>query len=175
MMRTFATDIITRAALAAGLPEGRVINMVKKDNLTIERPRMELQFMPEKYTRSGRTLGLSRDGAVQTRKRELYVVEQDVAANAMADDEAWLERFSYAFIAALPRGRNDANGNWVKIRAQKATFSRPSDKRVGDKVIEVFPRANRLFLVTFTWRITGEETESLIPSFDFNITHKQGA
>ena len=169
MMRTFATDIITRAALAAGLPEGRVIDKTQKDNLTIKRPRMELQFMPERYTRSGRTLGLSRDGAVQTRKRELYVVEQDVAANAMADDEAWLERFSYAFIAALPRGRNDANGNWVKIRAQKATFSRPPDKRVGDKVIEVFPRANRLFLVTFTWRVTGEETESLIPSFGFKV------
>ena len=102
MMQTFATDIITRAALAAGLPEGRVIDKTQKDNLTIKRPRMELQFMPERYTRSGRTLGLSRDGAVQTRKRELYVVEQDVAANAMADDEAWLERFSYAFIAALP-------------------------------------------------------------------------
>mgnify|MGYP000583344054 CR=1 FL=1 len=71
-MRTFATDIITRAALAAGLPEGRVIDKTQKDNLTIKRPRMELQFMPERYTRSGRTLGLSRDGAVQTRKRELY-------------------------------------------------------------------------------------------------------
>lgn len=175
MMRIFATDIITRAALAAGLPEGRVIDMVKKDNLTIERPRLELQFMPEKYTRSGRTLGLSRDGAVQTRRRELYVVEQDVAANALADDGAWLESFSYAFIASLPRGKNDANGNWVKIRAQKATFSRPPDRRVGDRVIEVFTRANRLFLITFTWRVTREETENLIPSFDFNITHKQGA
>ena len=108
MMRTFATDIITRAALAAGLPEGRVIDKTQKDNLTIKRPRMELQFMPERYTRSGRTLGLSRDKIVQTRKRELYVVEQDVAANAMADDEAWLESFSYAFIAALPRGSTSA-------------------------------------------------------------------
>ena len=33
MMRTFATDIITRAALAAGLPEGRVIDKTQKDNL----------------------------------------------------------------------------------------------------------------------------------------------
>ena len=36
-------------------------------------------------------------------------------------------------------------------------------------MIEVFPRANRLFLVTFTWRVTGEETESLIHSFGFKV------
>lgn len=29
-MQAFATEVITRAALAAGLPEGRVIDMVKR-------------------------------------------------------------------------------------------------------------------------------------------------
>lgn len=170
-MQTFAIDIITRAALASGLPEGRVIDKTKKDNLTIERPRLELQFLPERYTRSGRTLGLARDKTMQTRKRELYVVDQDVAVNALADDEGWLERFSYDFIAALPRGGNDARGNWVKIRAQKATFSRPPDKRVGEEVISVFVKVSRLFIVTFTWRVTGEEMEDLIPSFSINVNY----
>ena len=31
-MQAFATEVITRAALAAGLPEGRVMAAVKKDN-----------------------------------------------------------------------------------------------------------------------------------------------
>ena len=76
------------------------------------------------------------------------------------------------FVAALPRGGNDSRGNWIKVRAREATFSRPSDKRVGDEVIEVFTRVNRLFVLTFTGRITGEETEKLIPSFTINPTFK---
>ena len=163
-MQTFATETITRAALAAGLPKGRVIDIVKKDNLTIERPRIEIQFLPEKYTRTGRKLGLRRTKTELTRKRELYEVELTVNANILAEDRAWLEIFSHDFVARLPRGGNDSRGNWIKVRAQKATFFRPPDKRVGDEVIEVFTKVNRLFVLTFTGRITGEETETLVPS-----------
>ena len=38
-MQSFAREVITRAALSAGMPEGSVIDIVKKDNLTIRRPR----------------------------------------------------------------------------------------------------------------------------------------
>ena len=93
-MQAFATEVITRAALAAGLPEGRVIDMVKKDNLTIKRPRIELQFMPETLTRTGRTLNVCRQSTDQIRKRELYEVELTVNANILADDRAWLEEMA---------------------------------------------------------------------------------
>ena len=155
-MQTFATETITRTALAAGLPEGRIINLAKKDNLTIERPRIEIQFLPEKYTRTGRKLAVTRT------KTEL------VNANILADDRAWLEAFAVDFVAGLPRGGNDSRGNWVKIRVQKATFGRAPDKRVGDEVIEVFTKVNRLFVLTFTGRITEEETEEMIPSVTIN-------
>lgn len=197
-MQTFAREVITRAALAAGLPEGRVIDMVKKDNLTLQRPRMELQFLPEKYTRTGRTLGLARHRRtgsaaaaqrsepetafsgeaiasapqdagpsvmVLTRTRELYEVVQTVNANVLADDRPWLEAFSVGFVANLPRGGNDSRGNWIKVRAQRATFGRSPDKRVGNQVIDVFTRVERLFVISFTWRITGKEEEVLIPTF----------
>ena len=206
-MQAFAREVITRAALAAGLPEGRVIDIVKKDNLTLDRPRLELQFLPEKYTRTGRTLGLSRQigrtGSaataqrseletafsgeaiasapqdagpsvmVLTRKCELYEVELTVNANVLADDRAWLEAFSVDFVAHLPRGGNDSRGNWVRVRAEKATFGRSPDKRVGNQVIEVFARVNRLFVLTFTGRIAGEELAALIPSFTFDINIKK--
>ncbi len=58
----------------------------------------------------------------------------------LSEDEDWLSDFSHAFVAALPKGVNDKHGNWVGIRVEKATFSRPPDKRVGDTVIEVFKR-----------------------------------
>lgn len=163
-MQAFATQTITRAALAAGLPEGRVIDMVKKDNLTIERPRIELQFLPERYRRTGRKLDVRRTKTEKIRKRELYEVELTVNANILADDRAWLERFSYDFIAALLFGGNDIRGNWIRVRAQEATFSRPPDKRVGEEVIEVFVKVSRLFVLTFTGRVTGEEAVELIPS-----------
>ena len=167
-MQAFATDIITRAAQAAGLPEGRIIDLVKKDNLTIERPRIEVQFMPEKYTRTGRKLAVSNTKTEHLRKRELYRVELTVNVNALADDRTWLEAFSVDFVAALPSGGNDSRGNWVKVRAQQAKFGRPPDKRVGDEVIEVFTKVNRLFVLTFTGRITREEMERLIPSISLN-------
>lgn len=167
-MQTFATEVITRAALAAGLPEGRVIDIVKKDNLTLKRPRLELQFMPETLTRTGRTLDVRRRQTDQIRKRELYEVELTVNANILADDRDWLERFSYDFVAALSSGGNDSRGNWIRVRASQATFGRAPDKRVGEKVIAVFARVNRLYVMTFTGRITREEAEELIPSHTIN-------
>lgn len=172
-MQTFAREVITRAALAAGLPEGRVIDIVKKDNLTIKRPRVELQFLPEKYTRTGRKLAVYRTETTLIRKRELYEVELTVNANALADDRAWLEAFSAEFVANLPRGGNDSRGNWIRVRAQRATFGRSPDKRVGEKVIEVFTRVNRLFVLTFTGRITGEELAELIPSLTITTCIRQ--
>lgn len=172
-MQAFATETITRAALAAGLPEGRVIDVVKKDNLTLERPRVELQFLPERYTRTGRKLSLAHSKTEQIRKRELYEVELTVNVNALADDRAWLEAFSLDFVANLPRGGNDSRGNWIKVRAREATFSRAPDKRVGNAVIEVFTRLNRLFVLAFTGRITGEEREALIPSFALDLNIKK--
>lgn len=178
-MQTFAMETITRAALAAGLPEGRIIDLAKKDNLTIERPRIEVQFLPERYTRTGRKLAATRqsveaeDGTKKLmlcRKRELYEVELTVNANVLADDRAWLEAFSVDFVARLPRGGNDSRGNCIKVRAQKATFGRAPDKRLGDEVVEIFVKVNRLFVLTFTGRITREEAETLIPAYTINPT-----
>ena len=64
------------------------INLAKKDNLTIERPRIEVQFLPERYTRTGRKLAVTRTKTELVRKRELYEVELTVNANILADDRA---------------------------------------------------------------------------------------
>ncbi len=164
-MQDFATDIITRAAQQAGLSPDRVIAQVKKDNLTLNRPRLELQFLPESYTRSGRTLAYERTKTELVRKRELYTVRLSVGANVLAEDRAWLSAFCYGFVAALPAGANDSRGNWVQVRAEKATFGKPPDKRVGEAVIEVFSKVNQLFDLTFIWRVTEERVQALIPTF----------
>lgn len=169
-MQALVKDIIEKAALAAGLPEDRVINLVASDNLTLVRPRLELQFLPETYRRTGRSLAFERSKTERVRKRELYEVELSVAANVLAEDDEWLSAFSYAFVAALPNGVNDKRGNWVRIRAEKATFGKTPDNRVGDAIIEVFHYINELFDLTFTWRVTRNEIEALIPAFTINIS-----
>lgn len=172
-MHKLVFEVVEKAALEAGLPQGRVMPQVKKDNLTIKRPRIELAFLPEIYRRTGRTLDWKRSRTEQVRKRELYEADLTVYANVLSEDEDWLSDFSHAFVAALPKGLNDKRGNWVGIRVEKATFSRPPDKRVDETVIEVFKKADKLFELKFTFRITKDEKHDLIP--DFNILPKTGA
>lgn len=171
-MRDLARETIRAAAATAGLAPEKVYELVEADNLTIKRPYMTLQFLPETYRRTGRKLGITRTETEIVRKRELYEVELVVAANALAEDEAWLADFAYRFVASLPGGLNDLRGNWVKIRAQKAAFSKPADKRVGKKVIEVFKKRDQLFEIAFTGRITAEERENLIRNYDLDIHYK---
>lgn len=198
-MRDLARATIREAAQKAGLDPARVYELVEADNLTIERPYMTVQFLPESYKRTGRKLDVTRTstevirssavdirkpakpangyapyGAQVCRKRELYEVELLAAANILAEDEKWLADFCYAFVAALPRGLNDERGNWVKIRAEKAQFAKPPDKRVGDEVIEVFRKCGQLHQLSFTGRIVEITREPLIETHTLDI-HWKGA
>jgi hypothetical protein len=165
-MRALAMLIITEAAQAAGLPEGRVMDLSAADNLTLPRPRVEVEFLPDSLTRTGRKLAVARAGAVQTVKKELYEVRFDMTAHVYADDAAWLAGFEYAFVAAFPRGVNDDRGNWVNIRVNQATFKQEPTKRVGGKEVKVFTRIDTLFLITLTGRVTREEEQALLETFE---------
>jgi hypothetical protein len=172
-MRALAMRIITDAALAAGLPEGRVTDVSAADNLTLPRPRVEVDFLPDSLTRTGRRLAVARAAEVQTTKKELYEVRFDLTAHVYAEDAAWLEAFEYAFIAAMPRGVNDQRGNWIKIRVNQATFKKERTARVGTSEITVFTKIDTLFLITLTGRVTKEEEQALLTTFE--IVPKIGA
>lgn len=169
-VRELAKQVIRDAAIKAGMEAGKIYDAVEADNLTIKRPYMTIQFLPETFMRTGRKLDVKRTPTEIIRKRELYEVELGVACNVLFADEAWLSGFAYSFIANLPNGVNDARGNWVRVRAQKAQFSKPPDVRIGDKTIEVFKKRDQLFELAFTGRITEEQRESLITDFDIT-TH----
>jgi hypothetical protein len=159
-------QIIGNAALTAGLPAGRVTDVSAADNLTLPRPRVEVDFLPDALTRTGRRLHISRGETEQTIKKELYEVRFDLTAHVYADNEAWLEAFEYNFVAAFPRGVNDSRGNWIKIRVNQATFKKEKTKRVGSGEITVFKRFDTLFLVTLTGRVTTEEEQALITNIE---------
>lgn len=163
-MRNFADNIIKQAASVAGLDNSRIMDVSAADNLTIPRPRIEFQFLPESWKRTGRKLGVTRHGTTQTRKKELYEVRLDVTANILAEDETWLANFKREFVKAIPSGANDSQGNFVKIRVQQATFTKPPAKRVGTSAITVFTKVNDLLSISFVWRLTQDETNILIHS-----------
>lgn len=175
-MRTLAHSIIATAAEAAGLPAGRVTTQSAKDNITLPRPRLEVQYLPESYLRTGRVLCRQRDGAstppVQRTRRELYAVRLPVVAHVLADDDAWLDAFTPAFVAALPPGVNDARGLWVAVRVQRAEFAGYAEKRVGAAAVNVFTKRSRLFTIDFTWRVATEEVVRLLT--DITITPRMG-
>ena len=164
-MRTLAMSLLSNAALAAGLSEGRVTDVSAADNLTLPRPRLEVDFLPDTMTRTGRKLAVSRAGDTQSTKIELYEVRFDLTAHVYADDAAWLEAFEHDFVAAFPRGVNDARGNWVRIRVNQATFKKDPTKRVGTSEITVFTKLDTLFLLTLTGRVTREDEQALITTF----------
>ena len=158
--------------MAAGLPGERVISLSRGDSLTIPRPRIELQWLPETYTRTGRKLGHIKNDADKTRrtlKRELYQVKLDVSANILAETSLWIAAFERDFLAALPRSGNDTAGNWVKIRAARAEWANTPETRVGLDVIKVFEKAAKLLVISFMWRITEEEAQRLIPRINLDF------
>ena len=172
-MQELTRAIITTAAQAAGLPEGRVMNLSASDNLTIPRPRIELQWLPETYTRLPRKLGHLWPGAdrkTRLLRRELYQVKLEVSANILAEDPAWLSAFSAALIAELPNGVNNAAGNWVLIAAQRGEWLNQPEKRVGLDAIKVFERAALVLIISFVWRITRDELQRMIT--DITLKHK---
>jgi hypothetical protein len=183
-MRTLAMQIITDAALAAGLPEGMVMDLSAADNLTLPRPRLEVDFLPDSLTRTGRKLAVTKKPAgtelaqassvpAAIIKKELYEVRFDLTAHVYAEDAAWLEAFEYTFVAAFPRGVDDQRGNWIRIRVNQATFKKEPTKRVGASEITVFTRIDTLFLITLTGRVTQEDEQALLTTFQ--IVPKLGA
>ena len=167
-MRDLLKTIVTEAAVKAGLPEGRVYGLADSDNLTLPRPRLEIQYLPNSYRRTGRKLAVTRQNGIQTTKKELYEVTLELTANVLADKPAWLAAFEHDFVAAFPRGVNDARGNWVQVRVEQATFTTPPEKRVGPKEIKVFTKVNTLFALRFTARITEEEEIRLMQVININ-------
>lgn len=180
MIQAFALAAICQAAEQAGVPANQVMTLSASDNLTLPRPRIEYQILPAKYRRTGRKLAIRRENKanpVQTVKRELYEVDLDISVNALAPDTgkdadaavAWLSAFTQAFVTAFPRGGNDAAGNWVSIRVQRASMARQPDKRVGETAIRVFTKMGTVFLLTFCGRITTEEEQKLITHVTINL------
>lgn len=104
MMRNIIENTIKEAAVKAGLDIQNIMSLSAADNLTLPRPRIELNFIADIYTRTGKKLAVTKALGVQTIKKELYEISIDVTAQIYADNATWLETFEHDFVVAFPRG-----------------------------------------------------------------------
>ena len=172
-MKALVKAFISEAAKKSGLPEGRIFDESERDNLTIPRPRIELQWLGETYTSAVKTLASTRlktdEGNLLEVKTQLYTVREEVAVNILSNGETWLASFYPKFIASLPRGITDAQGNWIKVRASRAESSGYAKKHLGSKAVQVFSTPSQWLVLSFEWRVTKTEQFKLINKIDIRL------
>ena len=174
-MRDLILGKVAEAAETLGMSRERVMTKSASDNLTLPRPRLELDFLPETYTRTGRLHGgpglpgLSPGPGRMRYKKELYQVSLPVAAQALADDEEWLKDFSWRLLSVLPRSFNDKRGNYVRLAAAMGQWEGYEARRVGEAVIEPIVRRGYLLHLTAIWRICQEELVTYVGKVDLNV------
>lgn len=124
-MRTLAFEIIRTAAVACGLPPGKVVEKAEDaaaEDVLLGRPRLELSWLPAEFARLRRRLArVASVSETHSRLRwAIYAVLLPVRCEVLAEDEAWIEDFCRRFPLALPGRTVDPDGNAVRITAKRA-------------------------------------------------------
>jgi hypothetical protein len=173
-VRQIATDIITAAAVAAGLPESSVMIAPDKDGITLPKRRVDISYLAEQYNRTGRPVRKrptpGKEKTHRTLSREKHAMRLPVRAAIRADDEAWLKDFSSRFIVALPKHFTDGNGNTVKVSVEKAEYG-----GFTKKAVEVFKKRSKTFHITFTGMTTIENEIPLIKSVTITPKYREAS
>jgi len=148
-MRQTAESVIKAAAVAAGLPEASVIDKPKKDSLTLPKPRVELEFMPENLIRSVKKIAkFPKPGAemtYRTMRTRLYVRELTIRASVVTKEEDELEPLVRALLVSMPHRTSDSDNNLVTVKANQAVRS-----GFGHRMVKGLPKdryANTLHIV----------------------------
>ena len=164
-MRTLAKQIITTAAIAAGMPAASIMDKPAQQSALLPMPRLEIEMMPQDIKRRprhfARLLGINPATHVTHRWRT-HDFSLQVRAEIRADNEAWLEQFFKDFIVGLPGKIADAGGNLVTVRPYRA-------ERGGfeSKLVEVFVKRSIPVWITFAGGLYRDDQVPLIT--DINI------
>lgn len=166
-MRKTAFAIIQTAAVTAGLAETTVMHTPDKDSKTLPARRIEISYQPEQYRRTGRPVAKTptqgREDSYRTLRREIHSVRLPVRVAIRADDETWLRDVSAAFCAALPKRTIDAHGNAVRVAVERAEYG-----GFTRRMVEVFKKRSKTFVITFTGMTTRDSEIPLVK--DVTIT-----
>jgi hypothetical protein len=166
-VRALAEQLITKAAVAAGIDESAVVRLSPAGEVTKACPRCQVQILTEPLTRKFRRLKKSptpkTDGKYRTILEQIFVRSLSIRAELVWDgDEAALEAAVKAFLLALPGKVADDAGNLVTVRPSRAERS-----GYEPPMVEVVARRRAAIHIVFTGRITRETVTVMIT--DVNI------
>jgi len=169
-MRDLILEKVRDAAELLGLPREHVMTKSYQDNLTLPRPRVELDFLPETYQRTGRRLGEIKVSEGQLNiKKENYEINLPVVAQILARDPEWLKESCYQLAAALPRAFDDRHGNHVTMQAVQGEWEDFAVRRVGSKEIDPIKKRGYLLHLTVIWRMTSEQLVERISDINLKV------
>ena len=160
-MRALAEAQIRDTATLCGLAPDKVMRRAETPSRLDPARRMELEFLPESYTRAPKRVGKWTTGVHRRIRSQVYRVRLPVRAVVYGDDEGWLAGFVREFIGALPNRMADSDGNLVRIRVEQAV--RGGYVR---KPVEVFVERNVGLHLVFEWMLCRDADLPLIRAVD---------
>jgi len=173
-MRQTATDIVTKAAMTAGLPGKAIMIEAEKDSVTLPKRRVEIGFLTESYKYTGRPVR-KRPSKVnakthRTFTRERHSIRLPVRVVIRSDDEGWLKEFSRRFLAALPKRTVDGDGNSVTVAVEKAKYG-----GFTKKAVEVIKKRSKTYHIALTGMTTADTEIPLIKSVRFDPKYREAS
>lgn len=166
-MKDFIETVIREAACIAGVET--VLLKAKSSNITMPKPRVEFEFLPDTFLPTGKVIAKRRQNDTEVRVHERYQVDSPVMLYLTDDNDSRLQQLSNALIMAFPKGVPDENNNWVRIKATGAEWQSKNAPVVGTKRIEPIIERLRLIRVGFTWRLTYEQAVPYMTDIHFDV------
>jgi hypothetical protein len=165
-MKTFVEGVIRQAAAQTGIEK---VVLHTASNLTLPKPRLEFEFLPETYIPTGRKIAKRKADGKQIMVNERYEVDTPAMLYIIDNDDARIEHLSRKLVLSFPRGVADTYNNWVRIRAALAEWTGFKAPTVGLDAKRIEPLIERSYSVkvSFLWRLTYEEATPYIEQLDF--------
>jgi hypothetical protein len=165
-MRSFAKDIITQAAVAAGLDQVAVMDKPDKETILLPEKRIQLEYLPQGLERSfkrvARATSTESPESHRTIRARIYKTDLTVRAEIKSNDETWLETFVNTFLVELPHKVATPENDLVTVEATRAVRG-----GFGKRTVEVFKKRSNALHITFKGMICKDREVPLIT--DVNI------
>jgi hypothetical protein len=165
-MKTFIEGLIKTAASKIGI-EKVVLHTVS--NLTLPKPRLEIEFIPSTYIPTGRKIAKRQKDGKQIIVNERFEVDTPAMLYIIDNDDARIERLSNELIMAFPKGVADNYNNWVRVTPVLSEWTSFKAPTLGDVAKRIEPMIERTFSVkvNFLWRLTYEQATAYITDINF--------
>jgi len=165
-MRSFVKDIITQAAVIAGLDEACVMDKPNKETVMLPEKRIQLEYLSQslerKFKRVARAASTQSPNTHRTIRARIYKTDLIVRAEVKSNDEAWLETFVNTFLVELPHKVATPENDLVIVEATRAVRG-----GFGKRTVEVFKKRSNALHITFKGMICKDREVPLIT--DVNI------